>query len=170
MGETAKVANLFSNALVALDARTGKRLWHYQTLRHDLWAYDLPAQPNLVTVRRNGRSIPAVAQITKMGLLFVFDRVTGKPLFDIEERPVLASEIPGEGAWPTQPFPVKPPPVARLGMTPDEITNVTPESRAECLEILKDSVLGKFYQPPAVALWIDQSQASRLAGGFAPLP
>ncbi len=149
-GGDRKGANLFSNALVALDARTGKRLWHYQIVHHDLWDYDLPAQPNLITVHRNGQSIPAVAQITKMGLLFVFDRVTGQPLFDTEERPVPASEVPGEQAWPTQPFPVKPPPIARLGMTPDEITGVTAESRAECLEILKDATLGKAYQPPGL--------------------
>ena len=149
-GGDRKGSNLFSNALVALDARTGKRLWHYQIVHHDLWDYDLPAQPNLITVRRNGRNIPAVAQITKMGLLFVFDRVTGKPLFDIEESPVPASDVPGEEAWPTQPFPVKPPPIARLSMTPDEITDVTPESRAECLQLLGKSILGKAYQPPGL--------------------
>jgi quinoprotein glucose dehydrogenase len=147
-GGDRKGANLFSNALVALDAGTGKRLWHYQIVHHDLWDYDLPAQPNLITVLRNGQPIPAVAQITKMGLLFVFNRLTGRPLFDIEERPVPASEVPGEQAWPTQPFPTKPPPIARLSMTPDEISDVTPESRAECLEILKKGVLGKAYQPP----------------------
>jgi len=149
-GGDRKKSNLFSNALVALNARTGKRLWHYQIVHHDLWDYDLPAQPNLITLRRKGQDIPAVAQITKMGLLFVFDRVTGKPLFDIEERPVPASEVPGEEASPTQPFPVKPPPVARLSMTPDEITNVTPESRAECLQILGKSILGQTYQPPGL--------------------
>src|SRR5262249_35227592 len=84
-GGERKGQNLFGDSLVALDARTGKRLWHYQILHHDLWDWDLPAQPNLFTLRRNGRSVPAVAQITKMGFLFVFDRVTGKPLFDIEE-------------------------------------------------------------------------------------
>ena len=147
-GGDRKGSNLFSNSLVALDAKTGKRLWHYQIVHHDLWDYDLPAQPNLILMRRGGRTIPAVAQITKMGLLFVFDRVTGEPLFEIEDRPVPVSEIPGEEAWPTQPFPVKPPPVARLSITADEITDVTPESRAECLEILKDSVLGQPYQPP----------------------
>lgn len=147
-GGDRKGANLFSNALVALDAKTGKRLWHFQTIHHDLWDYDIPAQPNLISIWRNGRTIPAVAQITKMGLLFVFDRVTGRPLFDIEERPVPASEIPGEEAWPTQPFPVKPPPIARLSITPDDLTDVTPESRVECLEILKGAELGKTYQPP----------------------
>ena len=149
-GGDRKGPNLFADCLVALDARTGKRLWHYQIVHHDLWDYDLPAQPNLINVHRNGKPIPAVAQITKMGLLFVFDRVTGKPLFDIEERPVPASEVPGEQAWPTQPFPVKPPPIARLSMTPDELTDVTPESHAECAEILKDSVLGNAYQPPGL--------------------
>ena len=101
---------------MALDAATGKPLWHFQTVHHDIWDYDLPAQPNLITVLRDGKLVPAVAQVTKTGFRFVFDRVTGKPLFDIEERPVPASEVPGEQAWPTQPLPVKPPPFARQSM------------------------------------------------------
>jgi quinoprotein glucose dehydrogenase len=134
-GGERKGKNLFGNSLVALDALTGKRLWHYQIIHHDLWDWDLPAQPSLFTLRRNGRSVPAVAQITKMGLLFVFDRVTGKPLFDIEERPVPPSNVPGEQAWPTQPFPSLPP-LARQTFTRDDLTNVTPETRKECLGII----------------------------------
>ncbi len=146
-GGERKGQNLFGNSLVALDARTGKRLWHYQIIHHDLWDWDLPAQPNLVTLQREGKSVPAVAQITKMGLLFVFDRLTGKPLFDIEERPVPASEVPGEAAWPTQPFPAKPPPVARHVMTREDLTDVTPESRAECLQMIEGAKLGAFFEP-----------------------
>src|SRR5438552_11987259 len=94
-GADRKGQNLFGSSLVALDAATGKLLWYYQMVHHDLWDYDLPAPPNLVTVRREGREIPAVAQVTKMGFVFVFDRLTGKPLFPIEERPVRQSQLPG---------------------------------------------------------------------------
>jgi len=153
-GGERKGQNLFGNSLVALDALTGKRIWHYQILHHDLWDWDLPAQPSLVTVSRNGESIPAVAQITKMGLLFVFNRLTGQPLFDIEERPAPASEVPGEEAWPTQPIPTRPPPVARQTMKPEEVTRVTPESRAECLKLLQDTVIGSFYQPPGLKVTV----------------
>ncbi len=146
-GGDRKGQNVFGDCLVALDAATGRRLWHYQIIHHDLWDWDLPAQPNLVNLQRDGKRIPAVAQITKIGFLFVFDRLTGKPLFDIEERKVPASEVPGEQAWPTQPFPLKPPPVARQTMGRDEITNVTPESRAECLKILEGATIGEFFQP-----------------------
>jgi quinoprotein glucose dehydrogenase len=145
-GGERKGQNLFGNSLVALDARTGKRLWHYQIIHHDLWDWDLPAQPNLFTMKRNGRSIPAVAQITKMGFLFVFDRVMGKPLFDITERAVPPSNVPGEAAWPTQPFPAIPP-IARQTFTRDDLTNVTPESRKECLSIIEGATLGAMYQP-----------------------
>ena len=146
-GGERKGPNLFGDCLVALEASTGRRLWHYQIIHHDLWDWDLPAQPNLVSLQRDGKTIPAVAQITKMGFLFLFDRLTGKPLFEIQERKVPASEVPGEQAWPTQPFPLKPPPVARQTMTRDEITDVTPESRAECLKILEGASVGEFYQP-----------------------
>ena len=124
-GGDRKGAGLFGDSLVAVDAATGKRLWHFQTVHHNLWDYDLPAQPVLVQVRKNGKLIDAVAQVTKTGFTFVFDRVTGEPVFPIEEVPVPASEIPGESAWPTQPRPVKPPPYARQSMTADELGNVT---------------------------------------------
>ncbi len=146
-GGERKGQNLFGDSLVALDARTGKRLWHYQIVHHNLWDWDLPAQPNLVTLNREGKQVPAIAQATKMGFLFVFDRLTGKPLFDVEERPVPASDVPGEEAWPTQPFPVRPPSVARQSMTLEELTTVTPESRAECLRIVENARFGKMYQP-----------------------
>jgi len=101
-----KGQNLYGNCALALDANTGKYIWHYQTIHHDLWDYDLPAPPNLVTVKRDGKEIDAVAQITKHGFVFVFNRETGEPLFPIEERKVPASNLPGEEAWPTQPFPL----------------------------------------------------------------
>ena len=153
-GGERKGQNLFGNSLVALDIRTGKRIWHYQIVHHDLWDWDLPAQPILITIRRAGHSIPAVAQITKMGFIFILDRVSGKPLFQVDERPVPQSEVPGEKTWPTQPVPVLPPPVARLTMRPDEVTDVTPESRAECLKILENAKLGALYQPPGLELTV----------------
>jgi len=138
-GGDRKGANLFGNSVVALDCRTGERKWHFQTVHHDLWDYDLPAQPVLVTVQRQGKEIPAVAQLTKMGFTFLLHRLTGEPLFPVEERPMPKSQIPGEEAWPTQPVPLKPPPFARQSMSRDDITDVTPESRKECLEILGDA-------------------------------
>ena len=113
--------NLFANSLLALDARTGKRLWHFQTVHHDLWDYDLVAAPQLITVRQGGKKIDAVAQSSKHGFLFVFDRVTGKPLWPIEERPVPKSDVPGEQTSPTQPFPTAPPPFSRQSVTPDDV-------------------------------------------------
>lgn len=112
-GANRKGQNLFANCLLALDAHTGKRLWHYQFVHHDLWDRDLPAPPNLITVQHDGKSVDAVAQITKSGYVYVFDRVTGKPLFPINEVPVPKSDVPGEAAWPTQPIPAKPAPFAR---------------------------------------------------------
>jgi quinoprotein glucose dehydrogenase len=113
--------NLFGNCLIALDARTGKRLWHFQTVHHDLWDYDLAASPNLLTVRHNGKMIDVVAQAGKTGFLYVFNRVTGEPVWPIEERPVPKSEVPGEVSSPTQPFPTKPPPFARQSFRPDDV-------------------------------------------------
>ena len=146
-GGDRKGANLFGDSLVALDARTGKRLWHFQTIHHNIWDYDLPAQPNLVTLVREGKKVPAVVQITKTGFAFVFDRTTGKPLFPIEERPVPASELPGEQAYPTQPFPVKPPALTRQRFHPDELTGVTPESRAFCAKLIDGAVFGDLFTP-----------------------
>lgn len=146
-GGDRKGANLFGDSLVALDAATGKRLWHFQTVHHNIWDYDLPAQPNVIPVMRNGKKIPAVAQITKTGFVFLFDRVSGKPLFDIEERKVPPSEIPGEQAWPTQPFPVKPAPFARQSMRPDELNDLTPESKAFCSKLVEGAVFGGLYTP-----------------------
>jgi glucose dehydrogenase len=146
-GGDRKGQGLYGDALVALDARTGKRLWHFQTVHHNLWDYDLPAQPTLVQVRKDGRLIDAVAQVTKTGFTFVFNRVTGEPLFPIEESPAPKSEIPGEESWPTQPKPLKPPPYARQGMTADELTDVTPETRAYCARLIADAVFGPIFTP-----------------------
>ena len=112
-GGKRKGQNLFANCLLALDARTGKRIWHYQTMHHDMWDRDLPAPPNLITVRKNGKSVDAVAQVSKQGYVFLFDRVTGKPLFPIKETPAPQDALPGEFPWPTQPVPSKPAAFAR---------------------------------------------------------
>ena len=122
--------NLFANCLLALDAATGKRLWHFQAVRHDLWDRDFPAPPTLVTVQHGGRTVDAVAQTTKSGHVYLFERESGKPLFPIEERPVPRSDLVGESAWPTQPVPTKPPPFARQFFSEDIVTDRTPEARA----------------------------------------
>jgi glucose dehydrogenase len=142
-------SNLFGNCLLAIDARTGKRLWHFQVVHHDLWDYDLTAAPQLITVRRGGKTIDAVAQASKHGFLFVFDRVTGEPLFPIEERPVPKSDVPGEQAWPTQPFPTAPAPYARQIMTEDDITPyfLSPEERAIWKERVRKARKGLFMPP-----------------------
>ena len=134
-GGDRKGKNLYANCLVALDASTGKLLWYFQFTHHDIWDYDPGAPPALIDVMQQGKKIRAVAQITKLGLLFLFDSSTGKPLFGVEERAVPKSEVPGEETWPTQPFPLKPPPLARLGYKPEEIANVTPEQRQFCEEL-----------------------------------
>jgi glucose dehydrogenase len=125
--------NLYSISVLALDANTGAYKWHFQTTRHDIFDSDLAAAPALIDVVRDGKRIPAVAQITKMGgMLFILDRVTGRPIFGVDDRPVPQSKVPGERTSPTQPFPIKPAPWARLGMTKADITTVTPESNAFC--------------------------------------
>lgn len=131
-------ANLFSNTLLALDAETGERIWHYQFVHHDILDRDMPAPPNLITVTHNGEKIDAVAQITKQGYVFLFDRETGEPLFEIEERPVPDSDIAEEKAWPTQPFPVKPEPYARQTLTEDDISPYA-ENQEELREIVRNS-------------------------------
>ena len=136
-GSDRKGSNLYGSSLVALEAATGKVKWYFQTTHHDNWDYDLQAPPALIEVKRNGKKIPAVAQSTKQGLLFIFDRLTGKPIFDVEERPVISDNtVPGDEPWPTQPFPVKPPPLARNTFQLDEIATVTPEHEKYCRELL----------------------------------
>ena len=141
--------NLYANCLIALDARTGKRLWHFQFVHHDLWDRDLPAPPNLVTVTHQGKRIDAVAQVTKSGHVFVFDRQTGRPLFPIQEIPVPSSDLSGESAWPTQPVPLRPPPFSRQLFTHDEITDLSPESHRQVLERFSRIRPHAPFQPPS---------------------
>jgi quinoprotein glucose dehydrogenase len=142
--------NLFSQSLVCLDARTGERVWHFQTVHHGIWDYDLPAPPVLIDIRVDGNDIPAVAQVTKQGFTFVFDRRTGKPVWPIEERPVAQSTVPGERTSPTQPFPTLPEPFEQQGVTADNLNNLTPEIHAEAKRIASDYTLGPLYTPPTV--------------------
>ena len=142
--------NLFAESLVCLDADTGERVWHFQTVHHGLWDYDNPAPPNLVDIVVDGKPIKAVALATKQGFVFVFDRVTGEPVWPIEERAVPQSAVPGERTSPTQPFPTKPPPFERQGFTEDDVIDFTPELHAEALEILKQFHTGPMFTPPAL--------------------
>jgi quinoprotein glucose dehydrogenase len=143
-------ANLFSDCLIALDARTGKRLWHFQTTHHDLWDFDNNAALQLTTIRKDGRNIDVVALANKNGFLFVFNRVTGEPIWPIEERPVPRSEMPGEESWPTQPFPTNPPPFVKQSFTKDDINpynNVTAQQRATFMERLESALNLGLYTP-----------------------
>jgi quinoprotein glucose dehydrogenase len=140
--------NLFSSSLVAADANTGKYLWHFQVVHHDIWDGDIANPPMLIEVKQRGRTIPAVAAVGKMGLIFLLDRVTGKPIYGVEERPVPASEVPLERAAKTQPFPLKPAPLSRMSMTMADIATVTPELEAECRKLIEGVQIGGPYLPP----------------------
>jgi quinoprotein glucose dehydrogenase len=149
-GGTRKGLNLFANCVLALDALTGKRQWHYQTVHHDIFDYDNPPAPILATIDLDGKKRDVAVQLTKMGLTFVLDRDTGVPVFPVEERPVPASKVPGESAWPTQPFPSKPPPLVRLGTFEADLTQITPESRAAALEQFHKVDTGYLYTPASL--------------------
>jgi len=168
-GADRKGQNLFGNSLVALDANTGKLLWYFQTVHHDLWDYDLPAPANLVTIRRDGKTIDAVALVSKTAFLYVLDRVTGAPVFPIEERAVPPSHIPGEETWPTQPFPILPAPYAHQEMTEDLINDITPafrDSVAQALSALRYE--GLFTPPdPKGALMLPGTRGGAEWGGAA---
>jgi quinoprotein glucose dehydrogenase len=144
-------ANLFAESLVCLDAATGKIKWHFQTVHHGLWDYDNPAAPNLVTITVDGRRIDAVAQVTKQGFTYVFDRVTGEPVWPIVERPVdTETDVPGEKPFPTQPFPAKPPPFVDQGVSIDDANDLTPQIRAQAQAQMKKLRLGPLYTPPSL--------------------
>ncbi len=141
--------NLFGNSVLAIDASNGKLIWHYQTLHHDIWDYDLPAPPNLVTVQKDGKLIDAVVQLTKQGYVFFFNRETGELLYPVEEKPVATSTMPGEESWPTQPIPSKPAPLGRHGFDENEITTISKESHDYVLGLTKNLSWGNIYTPPA---------------------
>ena len=139
--------NLFGTSLVAADANTGKYLWHFQVVHHDIWDADMTGAPALIDVKVKGKTIPAVAAINKIGLLFLLDRVTGKPIYGVEERPVPQSEVPLERTSKTQPFPVKPPPLSRMTMRTEDLSTVTPELEAACRKLAEGVQMGGPYLP-----------------------
>jgi quinoprotein glucose dehydrogenase len=142
--------NLFSDCIVCIDVRTGRRVWYYQTVHHDLFDYDNPAAPILADITVGGRKIKAVVQVTKQSFAYVLDRTNGKPVWPIEERPVPQSDVPGEKTSPTQPFPTKPPPFDRQGIGEQDLIDFTPELRAMALDVLKRFKHGPLFTPPSV--------------------
>ena len=144
-------ANLYGNSIVALDVKTGKRKWHFQMVHHDIWDYDTPMAPNLLDINVGGRVRKAVAQTTKQGWTYTFDRVTGEPIWPIVETPVLQSDVPGEKTWPTQPIPSKPAPYAQQGLLDADVIDYTPAIRDSALKIARRCRMGPYYIPPAHA-------------------
>jgi quinoprotein glucose dehydrogenase len=140
--------NLFSTSLIALDIRTGERKWHYQLVHHDIWNYDTSTGPVLMDVTINGQEVPVIAQATKQSFLYVFNRVTGEPIWPIEERPVPAALMPGEKLSPTQPHPTRPAPYDMQGLPEDQLIDFTPALRAAALAQLERFAWGPFFQPP----------------------
>jgi len=144
--------NLFAESLVALDIETGQRMWHFQAVHHGVWDYDLPAAPTLIDINTDGRATKAVAQVSKQGFTYVFDRATGDPVWPIEERPVATdTDMEGEALSPTQPFPTKPPPFEYQGVTTDDLVDFTPEIRAMAIEAVKNFRLGPLFSPPTLS-------------------
>jgi quinoprotein glucose dehydrogenase len=143
--------NLFGDSLVCVDLKTGQRKWHFQMVHHPIWDFDLPAAPLLMDLNVNGKPIKAVAQATKQGFLYVFDRVTGQPVWPIEERPVPQTDVPGEKTSPTQPIPTKPPAYSRNGINESDLIDFTPDMKAEALEAVKRYRLGPVFLPPLVS-------------------
>ena len=145
-----KGKNLYSDCVLALDATTGQLKWHYQTVRHDIWDYDNPPAPILVTIRSGTTSRDAVVQLTKMGLTFVLDRDTGTPIFPVHDVPVPRSDVPGEEASPTQPIPLIPPPLVRQAITEADLTNITPEAHEYALQLFRKYRSGSIFTPPSL--------------------
>jgi len=142
--------NLFGDSVIALNASTGSRVWHFQAVHHNLWDYDLPCPPVLVTTRHEGKNVDGVVQLTKMGHVFLLDRETGKPLFPVEERPVPSSNMPGESAWLTQPYPLKPPPYTRQSMTEADLTDLSPEAHEYALKQFRALQRSQMFTPPSL--------------------
>jgi quinoprotein glucose dehydrogenase len=149
-GGTRPGNDLFAESVVCLDVKTGKRVWHFQTLHHGIWDYDLPAAPVLADITVNGRKIKAIAQVTKQAYVYVLDRVTGQPVWPIEERPVPKGEVPGEWYSPTQPIPTKPPAFDQQGVSEKDLLDYTPELKAESLRIVNEYNYGPLFTPPEV--------------------
>jgi quinoprotein glucose dehydrogenase len=149
-GGTRPGSNLFAESIMCLDARTGKRVWHFQTLHHGIWDYDLPAAPVLADIRVNGRNIKALAQVSKQAFVYVLDRTNGQPVWPIEERPVPQGNVPGEWYSATQPIPTKPPPFDQQGVSEKDLIDFTPELKAEAMKIVSEYKTGPVYTPPVL--------------------
>lgn len=149
-GGDRKGENLFANTVLALNARTGVRRWHFQVIRHDLWDYDMPTFPLVVNIPAASEVRKAVAQVTKTGFVYLLDRATGQTLFPLQERSVPASDVPGEAAWPTQQVPLRPPPFAKQGFSPDDVTDISPEAHAYVLAQVQNYRLGPLFTPPSL--------------------
>ena len=171
-GNSRPGSNLYSASVVALDAATGKYRWHFQTAHHDIYDGDLNAPPMFAEVKRNGQRIPAIVQMTKVGLLFFLNRLTGEPIFGVEERPVPPTDALGDAAWPTQPFPVKPEPITRLSMTRAEVSKISPEAQKYCTEIYDQAVQMGPYTPygmvPSISFPGSTGGGSNHGGAFDP--
>jgi quinoprotein glucose dehydrogenase len=146
-------AGLFGESIVAVDLQTGKRKWHYQLVHHGIWDMDIPCAPILADITVNGRAIKALAQPTKQGWVYMFDRATGQPVWPIEERPVARGDVPGEWYSPTQPFPTKPPAFDRQGVSLDDLIDFTPELKAEAVQFVSKYKIGPIFTPPVVSKW-----------------
>lgn len=157
--------NLFSESVLALDVKTGKRLWHFQMIHHDIWDYDTPTAPNVLDVTVNGRRRKIVVQTTKQGFAYVFDRTNGRPIWPIEERPVPKSDTPGEWTAPTQPFPTRPRAYERQGVTGDDLIDFTPELRRQAIEIARECHMGPLYTPVSVVDAADGTKCTFQAPG-----
>jgi glucose dehydrogenase len=172
-GNSRPGSNLYSASVVALDAATGKYRWHFQTVHHDIYDGDLNAPPMFAEVNRGGQRIPAIVQMTKVGLLFFLNRLTGEPIFGVEERPVPPSDALGDAAWPTQPFPVKPEPITRLSMTRAEVSKISPEAEKYCTEIYDQAVQMGPYTPygmvPSISFPGSTGGGSNNGGSFDPV-
>jgi quinoprotein glucose dehydrogenase len=151
---------LFATSILALNARTGERVWHFQTVHHDIWNYDNPTAPNLVDLTINGERVPALVQTTKQSFAYVFNRETGEPIWPIEERPVPQSDVPGEKTSPTQPFPTRPAAYEMQGLTEDDLIDFTPALRRQALDVIKDYRIGPLFNPPSLRDAPDGTRAS----------
>jgi len=159
-------ANLFSSSLVCVDIKTGKMIWYYQLVHHDIWDYDMPPHPILLDLSVDGRRVKAVVELTKQAFAYVFDRVTGQPVWPIVERPVKQTDVPGEWTSPTQPFPTKPPAFDRQGITVDDLIDFTPALRQQALQAIEGFRFGPIYTPPSLANGQDKTKGTLVLPGF----
>ncbi len=159
-------ANLYSSSLVCVDIKTGKKIWHYQLVHHDIWDYDMPPHPILLDINVDGRRVKAVVQLTKQAFAYVFDRLTGQPVWPIVERPVNQTDVPGEWTSPTQPFPTKPPAFDRQGVTANDLIDFTPALRQQALQSIEGLRIGPIYTPPSLANAPDGTKGTIVLPGF----